>query len=79
MIRNLFILYFLLIVGTIQISAQTTSVAGWGIVALGNDHNHLPKIEGNAFATLIIHNEQARVFLMGNRNKAIIRSIYSFA
>lgn len=41
-----------------QISAQTTSVAGWGIVALGNDRNHLPKIEGNAFATLIIHDEQ---------------------
>lgn len=57
-LKQLFILYFLLIVGATQVSAQTSSVAGWGIVALGNDRNHLTKIEGNAFATLVIHNEQ---------------------
>lgn len=49
---------FLLIFGSVQLSAQTISVAGWGIIALGNDRNHLPKIEGEAFATLVIHNEQ---------------------
>ena len=56
--RKLAILFSLLIVGSFQVYAQTCSVAGWSVVALGNDRNHLPKIEGNAFATLLIHNEQ---------------------
>ena len=56
--KRLLIAIFLFFVGINQISAQTTSVAGWGIIALGADRNHLPKIEGNAFATLVIHNEQ---------------------
>lgn len=55
--RNLITL-FLLLIGLTQIYAQTNSVAGWGVVALGNDRNNLPKIKGNAFATLIINNEQ---------------------
>lgn len=55
--KKLAILFFLTVL-SIGTYAQTSSVAGWGIVALGNDRNHLPKIKGNAFATLVIHNEQ---------------------
>lgn len=56
--KKLFIWCFLLVVSAIQVYAQISTIAGWGVVALGNDRNHLSKIEGNSFATLILHNEQ---------------------
>lgn len=58
MTKRSLIALFMFLIGLTQISAQTSSVAGWSVVALGNDRNHLPKINGNAFATLIINNEQ---------------------
>lgn len=56
--KKLLLMLFLCTIGIGYITAQTTSVAGWGIVALGSDRNHLPKIKRNAFATMVIHNEQ---------------------
>lgn len=34
--------------------AKTTPVAAWGVIALGDDRNHLPRINGEAIATINI-------------------------
>lgn len=35
--------------------SQVTSVAGWGIYAMGDNRNRLPRIDGDAMASLTIH------------------------
>lgn len=45
----------LLLVGFGIGQAKDTSVAGWGIYAMGDNRNHLTKVNGDAFATLTIH------------------------
>lgn len=44
-----------LIACVFSISSQSTPVAGWSIIALGDNRDHLSAINGESMATLMIH------------------------
>lgn len=55
--KKILTVILILFVGIVSITAQTTPVAGWGVMAYGQDRGHLRAIDGRAFATLTIQNE----------------------
>lgn len=53
--QKILLVFIAFIACVFPIYSQIASVAGWSIIALGDNRNHLSKIYGEAMATLIIH------------------------
>ncbi|MBD5358194.1 MAG: hypothetical protein HDR88_14580 [Bacteroides sp.] len=57
-----------------SLTAQTTPVAGWGVMFEGQDRGHLNFIDGNAFASLTIQNERIILSLVETKT---LKSLFS--
>lgn len=52
---RILLLIYLTFIGCGLIQAKDTPVAGWGVYAMGDNRHHLTKINGDALATMTIH------------------------